>query len=305
MKRLLLVVLFVLAGASSVFAQDAGQPEKCSPADIQRRVDSVVETFHASPQGTQEESLAATKSLKDSLQAIITDCAMTTPASDQATPENPGQGTLTDPYRFGVAVDTGEGFTLKVTRYIRPADQIIANENMFNDRPEQGEVYIIIGLELTCIAQSNQRCESNYLYYELTGDQGIIYEHSFVVYEDEFDVSVFGGAGGTGDLVFLVRADDTNLRLMFQPGLFDDEVIFFEAEPSADSGIQIQADGSINVRSGPSTNASVVGSMTPGVPVIAFGRNGDGTWLQIAQGWVFAELITTEGDIQALPITSQ
>ncbi|MFZ2879886.1 MAG: SH3 domain-containing protein, partial [Phototrophicaceae bacterium] len=96
------------------------------------------------------------------------------------------------------------------------------------------------------------------------------------------------------------------LRLIYNEGFGSvSDGVFYEAEPSKDSGLEIRADSNVNIRSGPSTNAGVVDSLASGSTVIAFGRNQDGSWVQIANGWVFASLVTTDGDIMQLPITAQ
>jgi hypothetical protein len=219
--------------------------------------------------------------------------------------ESIGSGTIADPYAFGVAGDTGEGASLRVVGYIRPADNLIRNANMFNDRPGEGEEYIILTVELVCNNDNPDRCESNYLDFELTGNSGTIYSHPFVVYDNEFDVGVFAGGSGQGDLVFLIRQNDTNLKLLYRANMFSNDVVAYEAEPSLSTGVQITATSNVNVRNGPSTNAAVVGNLPASQAVIAFGRNSNGTWLQIPNGWVFAELVTAAGDIQTLPVTSQ
>jgi hypothetical protein len=66
--------------------------------------------------------------------------------------------------------------------------------------------------------------------------------------------------------------------------------------------------GNINVRSGPSTDFSVAGSLATGEIVTANGRNADSTWLRIvipdgdALGWVRADLITPTGDTSTLAV---
>jgi hypothetical protein len=304
-KLLIIAVLVVLTGASVVVAQDGGENTLCSPDDINAQVQALVEKYqsNSTDSTTRQEALDDVKALRADIDKLIDYCANVAETGGVAS-EHVGIGTMKDPYQFGYAGDTGEGFSLRVTRYIRPADRIIANENMFNDRPAQDEVYLILGVELDCY-EDTSRCEANYLNFELAGDMGIIYQHPFVVYDQDFEVSVFGGTKGTGDLVFRVKKDDPNLKLLYHPSvLFSDKAVAYQAEPSLASGIQIEARASINVRSAPSTNAPVLGNLPANQPTIAFGRNADGTWLQIGQGWVFAELVTVQGDIQSLPITS-
>jgi uncharacterized protein YgiM (DUF1202 family) len=71
--------------------------------------------------------------------------------------------------------------------------------------------------------------------------------------------------------------------------------------------IAITSNGNLNVRGGPSTNHPVVSTLAPGDTVTADGRIEDGSWLRIRLeddmvGWVFAQLVTTEGDIVALSV---
>ncbi len=70
--------------------------------------------------------------------------------------------------------------------------------------------------------------------------------------------------------------------------------------------VTIKTSNRINIRSGPSTRNSVLGSLASGQTVRATGRNAEGDWLYIAfdeqTGWVFAQLVTVEGDAESLPI---
>ncbi|MFN8373077.1 MAG: SH3 domain-containing protein [Anaerolineae bacterium] len=71
--------------------------------------------------------------------------------------------------------------------------------------------------------------------------------------------------------------------------------------------VTITANGSLNVRGGPSTNQAIIASLAAGDTMTAVGRNSDGSWLHIGLedgsfGWVFAQLVTVEGDANALPI---
>lgn len=91
--------------------------------------------------------------------------------------------------------------------------------------------------------------------------------------------------------------------------LFGNVEIRNAVEPSEElATIEISANDGINVRSGPSTDYRVVGSLARGETVTANGRNADGSWLRIqvpdsdALGWVFAQLVTTDGDASTLSV---
>src|SRR5690606_38511018 len=91
--------------------------------------------------------------------------------------------------------------------------------------------------------------------------------------------------------------------------LFGNVEIQNAVEPGEElATIEISANDGINVRSGPSTDYRVIGSLMRNEAVTANGRNEDGSWLRIqvpdsdALGWVFAELVTTDDDTSALRV---
>jgi hypothetical protein len=68
--------------------------------------------------------------------------------------------------------------------------------------------------------------------------------------------------------------------------------------------LDVTANSNANVRGEPSTNGAIVGSLAGGDVVNADGRNEAGDWLHIQfeeqTGWVFAELVTLDGDVNSL-----
>ncbi len=62
-----------------------------------------------------------------------------------------------------------------------------------------------------------------------------------------------------------------------------------------------------NLRGGPGTNFAVMGAGANGAEVEVEGRNADSTWFRIrrpddTRAWVFGNLISIEGDVEALPV---
>ena len=56
-----------------------------------------------------------------------------------------------------------------------------------------------------------------------------------------------------------------------------------------------------NVRATPTTNASVLRALNVNEAITLNGRNADGTWVRLdTSGWVFAELLTIDGDVMTL-----
>lgn len=64
-----------------------------------------------------------------------------------------------------------------------------------------------------------------------------------------------------------------------------------------------------NLRSGPSTNANVVGSLPSGSPLVADGKSADGEWLRIVYAggpaWVNTSVVSAESDTSALQVISK
>jgi hypothetical protein len=66
----------------------------------------------------------------------------------------------------------------------------------------------------------------------------------------------------------------------------------------------------LNIRQGPARTTASLGKLPKGTTVTVVGRNGDGTWLQIQipeksdLGWVSAEFVTVDGDVNSLPVVS-
>lgn len=69
------------------------------------------------------------------------------------------------------------------------------------------------------------------------------------------------------------------------------------------------ADGNLNVRAGPGTEYAIAGSLQAGQEAKVLAKNGAGDWWQIvlqdgAQGWVYAPLVNTKGDINGVLVAA-
>jgi hypothetical protein len=87
------------------------------------------------------------------------------------------------------------------------------------------------------------------------------------------------------------------------------------AEPQATPAPQpvtAAATDVLNIRQGPARTTPSLGKLQPQQQVTVVGRNGDATWLEIqipenvgtGTGWVSAEFVTVNGDVNTLPVTS-
>ncbi len=71
------------------------------------------------------------------------------------------------------------------------------------------------------------------------------------------------------------------------------------------TGITITAKyNNVSVRSRPSVGYDVVGSLQRGEEVVAIGRDKDGKWLQVEDGWILVVSVNPAGNIMDLPVTS-
>ncbi len=77
---------------------------------------------------------------------------------------------------------------------------------------------------------------------------------------------------------------------------------------SASVTVTISTESGMNVRAGPSRETTALTALPNGAVVPAVGRSADNQWIQIfladlkVNGWVFASLVTIDGDMAALPI---
>jgi hypothetical protein len=218
-------------------------------------------------------------------------------------------------YPAGEAGDTGQGFSVQVTGLARPANDAIEGQSPFNPEAGSGEEYVVVVVNVSC----ETNCDVDYFDFALTGDSGTVYSGARVYYAGRLDVR---GAGGSGDLPFLIRADETNLRLLYLADRLNDVVVAYDVgEPrgtltaeslplpgvtsTPEGGIEVVANANLNVREGPGTQFRIAGSVPAETALVAYGRSEDGTWLRVMQGWVFAELVTTEADVDALPVVEE
>jgi len=89
------------------------------------------------------------------------------------------------------------------------------------------------------------------------------------------------------------------------PPLVTEEVTG-DTAPATDGACVASSGGSVNIRSGPTTNNTIIAQMQPGQTYPVTGLSAD--WYQISisgsTGWVFAGVVNTSGDCSAIPTVS-
>lgn len=303
MKRVMLCVFLVLFSMSvvSIFAQDDAS---CDAEAIIERVDSIYTEYQVTR--STDDSLTAFNDVENyynSLGDILDECRNIVELHASGVVEV-GSGTFDDPYAFDYFGDTGKGYLLKVSRIVRPADQYISR---YASAASQGYEYVAFVVDVQCEAPEDDFCEISYRSFELTGDNSVVYDYSS---SSSLDVKLRPGGEDSGSVFFVVESDDSNLLLLFKQG-YGSDLVVYSGEPApgqvvegpASDGVLVTATTNINVRGGPGTSYGIVGSFQNGQQATAVGRNTAGTWVQMERGWVFAQLVRVDGNLNSLPVT--
>lgn len=136
-------------------------------------------------------------------------------------------GTTRDnPLPHDSVLDIGGGMQVRITFVQRPADDIVAQGNMFNDTPVPDvQEYMIVKLHVECTKPSNDKCNFNTIEFKTVGADGQVRDQPFVSgVPQTFEpfAEFFGGASLDGNIVFLVKQGDASVVLFHDPLIFGD-----------------------------------------------------------------------------------
>lgn len=117
----------------------------------------------------------------------------------------------------GSAVEIA-GMTIRILDVQRPADDVVAEANPFNDPPEGGNEYLIVTIEVACNKSADEQCVFEPgLELTLVGSKGIVYDREYVAGIDYLErTELFGGATKSGLLVFQCGAGETDLVMIYE-----------------------------------------------------------------------------------------
>lgn len=305
-----LFAMLIWIAVMPVFAQDDGS---CEAESIVERVDSIYTEYQATR--TTDDSLAAfndAENYHSSLGDILDECRNIVELQASGVVEV-GSGTFDDPYAFGYFGDTGQGYLLKVSDVVRPADQY---RHSWDSAVPAGYQYVALVIEVQCVSPADGFCVVSSDAFELTGDNGNVYVYDYLLYSGSLDLKLRPGGENSGSVFFIIEADDSNLQLIFKNPYdwSNSYLVVYSAEPApgqvagypASDTVTITSTSTtnINVRGGPGTSYAIVGSFRNGEQAMAVGRNTAGTWVQMQSGWVFAQLVRVDGNLMSLSITS-
>jgi hypothetical protein len=106
-----------------------------------------------------------------------------------------------------------------VKSIVRPADQKVAEGNMFNATPEANKEYMFVEIQVTCTKTPDEKCTFSSYDVKALGSSGVLLENemfmagvSGLIESKEF----FGGATMSGFVPFIVDKGDSPL-LVYDP----------------------------------------------------------------------------------------
>ncbi len=139
-------------------------------------------------------------------------------------------GTTRDsPIPAGSTVDIGGGMILAVVKTVRPADEIVMGGNQFNTKPETGEEYVEVDLQVGCRKSTSDKCYFFGSSVQAVGLDGKVRNPEYFVsgVEGLMDSSTefFGGSSIQGKLFYVVPKGDTSVVLFYQ-ALFGSPIYF-------------------------------------------------------------------------------
>jgi hypothetical protein len=123
------------------------------------------------------------------------------------------------PFGTGVAIDN---MTLKVTQFLRPADDLVAQGNMFNQVLGAGKEYVFVNLSATCNRKANETCQINDFDFKMVASSGRTRDaETFLAGVSGMlgDGDFAGGTTKAGYIAFIVGKSETNLILIYAPFL--------------------------------------------------------------------------------------
>jgi hypothetical protein len=188
---------------------------------------------------TRTPSLASSGATEAKPAAAATAVVTPTPVPEPtATPEptptpSPELGaSRTAPLPVGTYAYYEEGQGMAVLGIERPADQKIQEFNMFNDKPDPGQEWVIVRALYGCRKSESETCSFSSYAFRLVGSKGVIYQYKYAAVPDRYgsEREIFGGSQDIeAYLTYIVDKDDGNFVVIWDPGL-GKRAIYFATE---------------------------------------------------------------------------
>ena len=154
-------------------------------------------------------------------------------AESEATEAKPVGSARSNPAPMGSEV-VADDRAFKVLSIIRPADDIVIEGNPFNTKPESGQEYLFVELQITCQKSIDEKCSlSSFWNFSVIGSSGVSKDAEWVLAGVEGlleSIDFYGDTTVSGYLPFIVRQDEIDLVFVYEPLLFGDT--FYLALPN-------------------------------------------------------------------------
>jgi len=149
-------------------------------------------------------------------------------ASERAATPTPRPGTSRgNPVPFGTSAIVDD-MAIVVGESVRPADRIVAANNLFYSEPAGGKEYILVIVGVKCMRPADKTCRIGTINFKMVGSKGIISDPDTLAMAGSFSddalmgefglgTEFFGEAITGGVVVFQVDCDDSDLLLIYEP----------------------------------------------------------------------------------------
>ena len=147
------------------------------------------------------------------------------------TPRPPGYS-LNNPVEAGGILQGSDGTEISVLATIADARQQIAEENMFNDPPEEGNRFYMIRVEVV-YPSGDESISVQWHDFKLIGDNRLVYDpfdQTCGAIPDRLDGEIFGGGRIEGNICFEIPEDEGGLVLIHEPGFGSESRRFLSLE---------------------------------------------------------------------------
>ncbi len=204
-------------------------------------------------------------------------------------------GSFKNPVPLGESAVVG-GMVMRVVDFARPLDDAKA----ISTYPNQESVEVTVAVH--CQTDQQADCQLYPDDFAVAGELGIIYEN-----ESIGQLQLGPGVDAQIVVTALIDRADASLLLLYShfgvtPYTYP-LVFATQQRRISPHSMEITAAVGMLARVGPSSELDFSGVFGRGEALMAQGRNADGSWLEIAFGWIPAEHVDTAGDIMSLPVT--
>ncbi len=150
--------------------------------------------------------------------------------------------TRDNPFPRNSAVDIGGDMQVMITNVQRPANDIVAQGNMFNATPiPNAQEYMIVKLHVECKKPTNDKCNFDRFEFKTVGADGQVHDEASaagIPLEFEPYAEFFGGAALDGNMVFLVTQGDASV-VLFHEALFFGKPVYIALQEVAPSSSEL------------------------------------------------------------------